>query len=122
MDKNNFFVYILLCNNNTLYTGITNNLKNRVRKHVLGKGANYTKQNTPIKILIAWKVDSVNIALSLEHFIKKQSKKTKLLFIENSVLLKKVFIKYKNINRVDITIRKISNIEIDKINMCIESI
>ena len=118
-DKNKYYVYIILCEDNSYYTGITNNLINRFKKHQKGKGANYTKFHKPMKFLSAWEVDNVNIALSIEHYIKSNDKKTKMLFIENNRLLKIYYIremKNKKNYKCDIRIRSISKKDINKIN------
>ena len=53
--KDNNYTYILKCNDNTLYTGWTNSLENRILAHNLKKGAKYsikkikTKTNKIIK-------------------------------------------------------------------------
>ncbi|CRF32457.1 endonuclease III [Brachyspira suanatina] len=92
-DNKIYYVYIILCENNSYYTGITNDLINRFNKHAKGRGANYTKLRKPLKYLSAWKVENVNIALSVEHYIKSVDKKVKSMFIENNRLLKSYYIK-----------------------------
>ncbi|WP_028328565.1 GIY-YIG nuclease family protein [Brachyspira alvinipulli] len=92
-NKSKYYIYIILCEDNSYYTGITNNLINRFNKHKKGKGANYTKFRKPLKFLSAWEVDNVNIALSIEHYIKSNNKKTKMLFVENNRLLKTYYVK-----------------------------
>lgn len=76
-------VYILECSDETLYTGITNNLELRLKKHNQGKGARYTKGRAPVKLLINFEVDGKSKALKLEYKIKKLSKKEKLEIIKN---------------------------------------
>ena len=93
MENEFYYVYILLCEDGSYYTGTTNNLKERFIKHSKGKGAKYTKAHKPVKFLSAWRVENINIALKIEHYIKKQDKKIKMMFIENKRLLKKYFIK-----------------------------
>ena len=46
-----WIVYILKCSDSSLYTGITNNIANRVRAHQNGKGAKYTRGRGPFKII-----------------------------------------------------------------------
>ena len=46
-----WIVYILKCSDGSLYTGITNNIANRVRAHQNGKGAKYTRGRGPFKII-----------------------------------------------------------------------
>ena len=111
--EDNYYVYIILCDNNSLYTGITNNLIDRFKKHKTNKGANYTKIYKPVKYLSAWYVKNKSIALSLEHFIKKQNKSKKIDFINKTSLLKKEYSQYKMKN---IDIKKVYKNTINKIN------
>ena len=48
-----WFVYILLCSDSTLYTGITNNINKRLEDHKKGIGAKYTKGRSPLSFI--WK-------------------------------------------------------------------
>ena len=82
-----WYVYILECSDETLYTGITNNLELRLKKHNQGKGARYTKGRGPVKLLINFEVDGKSKALKLEYKIKKLSKKEKIEIIKNRTLL-----------------------------------
>lgn len=77
----NWYIYLIRCENNSLYTGITNNLEKRFQAHKNGKGAKYTKIFKPIKIEIAFQVESKSSALKIEIYIKKKavSKKTQLI-------------------------------------------
>ena len=122
-DKNKYYVYIILCEDNSYYTGITNNLINRFKKHQKGKGANYTKFHKPMKFLSAWEVDNVNIALSVEYYIKSMDKKTKILFTENNRLLKSYYTKEMNNKKnykIKIRVRSISKKNIEKINSILQ--
>lgn len=76
MDKN-WFVYILICNDQTFYTGVTKNLKHRELRHNLGKGSAYTRARRPVKI--AYWEDSLNQseALKRENQIKSFTRKEK---------------------------------------------
>ena len=44
-------VYMLECADNTLYTGITNDLGRRMAEHAAGKGARYTKGRGPFRLV-----------------------------------------------------------------------
>ncbi len=47
-----YFVYILRCNDGTLYIGSTNNLERRLYAHNnLKSGAKYTKGRRPVKLV-----------------------------------------------------------------------
>ena len=71
------FVYILRCNDNSLYTGYTNNLYERLKTHNSGKGAKYTRARLPVSLVYYKRVDSKSWALKLEARIKKLTKKEK---------------------------------------------
>ena len=46
-----WLVYMLECSDNSIYTGITNNLENRLKKHQSGDGAKYLRGRLPIKLI-----------------------------------------------------------------------
>ncbi|MBK5133518.1 GIY-YIG nuclease family protein [Candidatus Bathyarchaeota archaeon] len=68
-----FFVYILLCEDGSFYTGYTKNLDNRVKQHMNGKGARYTKSHKPKKIVYVELFETRSGALKRERRIKKNS-------------------------------------------------
>jgi putative endonuclease len=69
------YVYILRCNDGTLYTGWTNDLINRVNIHNKGKGAKYTRARLPVKLVYYETYNSKRDALKREYEIKQYSKK-----------------------------------------------
>ena len=73
----NYYVYIILCEQNYLYTGIAKNPDERFAQHLSGKGAKFTRINKPIKIVHLEKCDSRSEALKREAAIKRMSKKQK---------------------------------------------
>ena len=83
MDTKNYWVYILLCANNSYYTGYTDNLAKRYQAHLDGTGrCKYTRSFKPIKIAQCWLVKGDKLlALKLERAIKKRSRKEKMELI-----------------------------------------
>jgi putative endonuclease len=84
MSKKNdtWHVYMLLCNDGTLYTGYTNDLEKRIKAHNSGKnGARYTRSRRPIKLVYTEQVESKSAAARLEYRIKKmrRDKKKRLI-------------------------------------------
>jgi putative endonuclease len=76
--------YILLCSDQTLYTGYTTDLNRRLREHnKTNKGAKYTRSRRPVKLLMAWTFKSRSEALKFEYKIKKLSRKEKLKLISD---------------------------------------
>ena len=71
-----YFTYILRCEDNSLYTGITTDLDRRMEEH-FSKGekcAKYTFRHTPKKLEAAWKSETRALASKLEFNIKRLTK------------------------------------------------
>lgn len=79
-----WFVYILKCNDGTLYTGITNDLDKRVSSHNKGTGAKYTKTRLPVVVVYHEEATDRSEASKREYQIKKLSKLAK----ENLIMSK----------------------------------
>ena len=104
-----YYVYIIRCEDNSLYTGITTDINRRMSEHLgkTKKGAKYTKNHTPVKIEAAWKCEGRSSASKIESYIKKLKKieKEKLIittstkdFLEKGLAknCQKLHIKQKN--------------------------
>ncbi|MDQ7043743.1 MAG: GIY-YIG nuclease family protein [Sulfurimonas sp.] len=77
-----YFVYILKCVDNTLYTGITTDLKRRLYEHNnLDKGAKYTKLRRPVELVYSEESEDRSSASKREYVIKKLTRKEKLELI-----------------------------------------
>jgi putative endonuclease len=74
-------VYILLCGDDSLYTGITNDLTNRLDMHEKGLGARYTRGRSPLKVVYQMEMEDKSSALKEEYRIKQLTKKKKLELI-----------------------------------------
>ena len=77
-----WFVYILKCKDNSLYTGITNDLEKRIKVHNLGKGAKYTKARLPVSLLYSETYQTKGDALRRELEIKKLKRIEKLALVD----------------------------------------
>ena len=60
-------VYILECNDGTLYTGWTNDIDKRFKAHNDGKGAKYTKGRRPLKLVYLEELETKSEALKREN-------------------------------------------------------
>jgi putative endonuclease len=60
-----WYVYILQCSDGTLYTGITTDINRRVETHNKGKGAKYTKIQTPVVLMSFESTDRSNASIEL---------------------------------------------------------
>ena len=82
MENENWYVYILLCRDGTLYTGISNDIKKRMLAHEKGKGAKYTKGRGPFKLVYENTFNNQSMAMKEENRIKKLSKVQKLKLVQ----------------------------------------
>lgn len=71
-------VYILKCEEGSLYTGVTNNLSRRFKEHISGKGGRHTKLCPPIEIIFSEKHQTLDSAEKREAQIKRWSRAKKL--------------------------------------------
>jgi putative endonuclease len=76
------YVYILLCSDNTLYTGWTNNLERRMESHSKGTASKYTRCRLPVKLVYYEEYDDKISAQKREYAIKKLTRNEKLGLIE----------------------------------------
>jgi putative endonuclease len=78
-----WYTYIVECSDGTLYTGITNNIDKRIAKHNSGKGAKYTKQRIPVRLVYFEIYPSRSEASKREWVIKQLTRKEKFDLINN---------------------------------------
>ena len=70
-----YFVYILRCSDDTLYTGITNNLEKRVNNHNhAATGAKYTRSRRPVTLVYSEMCEDKSSASKREYAIKRLTK------------------------------------------------
>ena len=78
-----FYVYILLCNNGSFYTGYTKDIKTRTKQHETGKGARYTKAHKPQKLAYVEEHENRGVAMKREREIKKLSHQQKQSLVDS---------------------------------------
>jgi putative endonuclease len=72
-----FYVYMLLCEDGSYYTGYTKDIDFRLKQHKIGTGARYTKLHRPKKLVYTEEFDTIREAMKRERKIKKLSHKEK---------------------------------------------
>ena len=74
-----YYTYMLRCKDNSIYTGITTDVKRRMKEHKVKdvKGAKYTKHHEFLKLECVFSSENRVSASKLEYHIKKLSKKEK---------------------------------------------
>lgn len=73
-----WFVYILLCNDSSLYTGISDDPEKRLVEHKNGKGGRYTRSHRPVRIIYRENCKNKGEALKREFEIKSWTRGKKI--------------------------------------------
>lgn len=81
--KDTFFLYLLLCADGSLYTGITTDVTRRLKEHREGKGGHYTRARGAVKIVYTEEHENRGSALSREAEIKKWTRDKKLALLSH---------------------------------------
>lgn len=81
MGDKQWVLYILRCKDGTFYTGITDNLPNRMKAHGTAKGAKYTRGRGPFELMYVCKCDDHSDALRREYQVKRLTRDQKLALI-----------------------------------------
>ena len=75
------YVYIVECADKTLYTGWTTDIERRLKAHNAGKGARYTRERRPVRLVYTEEVPNRRAALKRELKIKRMRRSQKLKLI-----------------------------------------
>lgn len=84
-------VYILLCSDDSLYTGITNDLARRLSQHGGRRGAKYFRGRRPLRLVYLESGHSRSSASRREAQIKQLSRAAKLALLEAAAGTNPVF-------------------------------
>lgn len=68
-----YFVYMLLCNDGSYYTGYTSNVLSRFERHRKGRGARYTKMRQPKRVVYLQRFTTRRAAMRRERQMKALS-------------------------------------------------
>ncbi|HJV35198.1 GIY-YIG nuclease family protein [Geomonas sp.] len=79
----NWHVYIILCTDDTLYTGITTDIERRMREHSSGRGAKYFRGRQPKRLLYLESGHDRSTASQRERIIKEMRRCDKTLLVDS---------------------------------------
>lgn len=93
MKESPYFVYMLRCKDQSIYTGIATDLARRMQEHFekLPQCAKYTQRHDAEKLEGAWQTENRSLASKLEWRIKHLSKADKELLLQKRGEFKKQF-------------------------------
>ncbi len=89
-DEKKFYTYIVRCADDTLYTGWTVDLDQRINAHNSGNGAKYTRKRAPVSLAVSWEFGNKVEAMRAEYAIKQMPKNQKIKLIENPARLSSI--------------------------------
>ncbi len=79
----NWYVYVLRCDDASLYTGMTNDVSRRLSEHEAGRGGRYTRAHLPVTLVAVWCFSSRQDAYSAEAAFKRLARARKLHLIHD---------------------------------------
>ncbi len=77
-----WYVYILKCSDDSLYTGITKDINKRVDRHNKGRGAKYVLGKRPVTLMHKERFGNLANAMKREREIKSWGREKKLRLIK----------------------------------------
>jgi len=75
------YVYMVRCVNNSLYTGYTKNVEQRIAVHNAGKGGRYTRAHRPVELVAFWQFITKRSAMQVEYKLKQLSREQKIAIV-----------------------------------------
>lgn len=86
-----YYIYMLRCSDNSLYTGITTDFEKRLKTHMSKDkaAAKYTKSRCVVRAVALWTSTDRSSASKLEYYIKSLKKTKKEEIIKNPELVNK---------------------------------
>ena len=84
-----YYIYVIRCSDNSLYTGVTTDFNKRFSEHSTKSplAAKYTKSRQAVGVEALWTAPDRSLAQKLEYRIKRLSKMQKEELIKNPNLL-----------------------------------
>ncbi len=88
----NWSVYLIRCGDNSLYTGISNDVGKRFATHLSrnNQSAKYTRNRHPLKLVFTAEIGTKSCASKTEYYLKKLPKKTKELLVTGKTSLEEL--------------------------------
>ena len=81
-----WYLYVVLCSDSSLYTGITTSIQRRLHEHNTGRGAKYTRGRGPVVLVHVRQYKNRSEASTAEAKFKKFRRKKKIQIIQNFAL------------------------------------
>ncbi len=85
--ESHWYLYLVRCSDNSLYTGITTNVERRFKEHQAGgkRSARYLRGRGPLLLAFSCSLENRSQALRLEYAIKQLGKAQKEQIISGAL-------------------------------------
>jgi predicted GIY-YIG superfamily endonuclease len=83
MQDQSWYVYIVRCSDESLYTGVAKDINARIARHNEGKGAKYTRSRRPVRLVYSEFAEDRGAALKRELQIKTMSSAVKRQLVDS---------------------------------------
>ena len=92
MEKNIWSIYIIRCGDDSLYTGISNNVTKRFAVHQSGKSdsTKYTRTRHPLELVFTAEIGTRSAASIIEYRVKQLTKRNKERLVAGMTSLSKL--------------------------------
>lgn len=80
-----YYLYLIECEDESIYTGITTDLERRFKEHKSGKGGRYTRSHLVKEIIYTEEFKTKSEALKREMEIKGWDRKKKIELVKSSL-------------------------------------
>jgi putative endonuclease len=80
-----WYLYVVRCNDDSLYTGITTDIPRRIKEHNSKKGAFYTRNKTPVNLVYHEIMTNQSEARKREAAIKRLTREEKVELVGHFV-------------------------------------
>jgi putative endonuclease len=84
MIQKPWFLYVIECQDNSLYTGVAVDVAARYAMHESGKGARYTRSHRPKQLLAVMEYPDRSAALKAECAFKKLKSACKRIYLQEN--------------------------------------
>lgn len=91
------YIYIIECEDGSLYTGIAKDIRKRMKQHVNTTASKYTRSKKIRELRCLWKCDSYSDAAKLEYAIKSLTREKKLTLIQDGDKVREFFPKLEDV-------------------------
>jgi putative endonuclease len=99
-DASGWHLYMLRCNDGSVYTGITTDVERRIGEHRSGRrGARYLRARRPLELLYSAAFGNRSAASVAEYAVKALDKSQKELLVAGALSLRDVLDRRKRLQR-----------------------